>query len=81
MSSKVGLKQRIAQWMEDHRGLIVVLVVLPLSLIFDTLMKLRHWILHKFIYAPEKHDDRVRTIQNQVINTASQLVYQNKQKK
>ncbi|XP_071529727.1 delta(24)-sterol reductase-like [Panulirus ornatus] len=67
MSTKVGLERRIARWMEDHRGLIVVLVVLPLSLIFDALMKLRHWIFHKFISAPEKHEDRVRSVQKQVL--------------
>ncbi|XP_042237262.1 delta(24)-sterol reductase-like isoform X2 [Homarus americanus] len=63
----MDLKQRIARWMEDHRGLIVVLVVLPLSLIFDALIQLRLWIIRKFISAPEKHDERVRTIQSQVL--------------
>lgn len=67
MGSEVGLKQRIARWMEDHRGLIVVLVVLPLSLVFDALMQFRHWVFRKFISAPEKHDERVRAIQNKVI--------------
>ncbi|KAG7160565.1 Delta(24)-sterol reductase-like 1 [Homarus americanus] len=59
LGSEMDLKQRIARWMEDHRGLIVVLVVLPLSLIFDALIQLRLWIIRKFISAPEKHDERV----------------------
>ncbi|XP_042875627.1 delta(24)-sterol reductase-like [Penaeus japonicus] len=72
MGSEVGLKQRIARWMEDHRGLIVVLIVLPLSLIFDALMQFRHWVFRKFISAPEKHDERVRAIQKKVRKWAEQ---------
>lgn len=66
IGSETGWKQRAARWMEDHRGLIVVLVVLPLSLIFDAAIRLRQWFLRKFISSPDKHDDRVKDIQSQV---------------
>ncbi|KAK8720383.1 hypothetical protein OTU49_013359, partial [Cherax quadricarinatus] len=65
MGSDTIMKHRIARWMEDHRGLIVVLVVLPLSNIFSAVMQLRHWIFHRFISAPENHDERVIAIQKQ----------------
>ena len=61
-----SLQQRVGRWLEEHRGVIVVLVVLPLSLIFHFLMELRHWIFRKYVSAPEKHDERVRNIQKQV---------------
>ncbi|XP_069937165.1 delta(24)-sterol reductase isoform X2 [Cherax quadricarinatus] len=67
MGSDTIMKHRIARWMEDHRGLIVVLVVLPLSNIFSAVMQLRHWIFHRFISAPENHDERVIAIQKQVM--------------
>ncbi|KAK4299706.1 hypothetical protein Pmani_028040 [Petrolisthes manimaculis] len=60
-------KQRIFRWMDDNRGFIVVVVVLPLSLVFGLFMKLRHWLIRKFVSAPEKHDERVRAVQSQVM--------------
>ena len=63
-----NLRQRVARWLEKHRGLVVVMVVLPLSFIFHFLMELRHWIFRKFVSAPEKHDERVRNVQKQVEN-------------
>ncbi|XP_064114469.1 delta(24)-sterol reductase-like isoform X2 [Macrobrachium nipponense] len=67
MSQTISWKRQFARWMEDHRGLIIVLVVLPLSLIFDYFMKLRHWVFRKFVSAPEKHDERVQAIQNKIM--------------
>lgn len=62
----VGLRQRVARWLEDHRGLVVVVVVLPLSLLFHFFMQFRLWLVRTLVSAPEKHDQRVRQIQKQV---------------
>lgn len=61
-----GLRQKIARWLEDHRGLVVVVVVLPLSLLFHFFMQFRQWLVRTLVSAPEKHDERVRQIQKQV---------------
>uniref|UniRef100_A0A914UJW1 Delta(24)-sterol reductase n=1 Tax=Plectus sambesii TaxID=2011161 RepID=A0A914UJW1_9BILA len=60
------VKQRAVRWLEDNRGLVIVLFCLPASLIFDLAMRVRCWVRRTFFSAPEKHDDRVRVIQKSV---------------
>ncbi|KAG0710776.1 Delta(24)-sterol reductase [Chionoecetes opilio] len=62
-----SLYQRAGRWLEDHRGLVVVVVVLPLSLLFHLIMELRLWAIRKFVSAPERHEERVREVQKQVL--------------
>lgn len=73
-----GLRQRVARWLEDHRGLVVVVVVLPLSLLFHFFMQFRLWLVRTLVSAPEKHDERVRQIQKQVLKWNKQPKEQRK---
>jgi len=59
-------KKELVRFMEEHRGLIVLLFCLPASLIFDLIMQLRNWFFRKVLSAPQRHDERVRSIQSQV---------------
>ncbi|XP_076029623.1 delta(24)-sterol reductase-like [Oratosquilla oratoria] len=63
---ELALKQKLFRWMEDHRGIIIVFFVLPLSIIFGWVMKLHHWIQCKMISAHEGHDKKVKTVQQKV---------------
>ena len=60
-------KRSIVRWMEDNRGLIVLLFCLPASFIFDVGLQLRNWFYRTVLSAPQRHDDRVRQIQSQVL--------------
>lgn len=59
-------KKSIVRWMEDNRGLIVLLFCLPASFIFDVALQLRNWFYRTVLSAPQRHDERVRQIQSQV---------------
>ena len=63
---KPSWKQDLVRFLEEHRGLIILFFCLPASLIFDFLMQLRNWFFRKILSAPQRHDERVRTIQSQV---------------
>ena len=52
--------------MTDYRGVIMVLVVLPLSFLFEQYFELRDWFFRTFQVAPKLHDARVRRVQEQV---------------
>lgn len=60
------LKKKLVRFMEEHRGLIVVLFCLPASFIFDLCFQLRNWFYRTVLSAPQKHDERVRAIQAKV---------------
>ena len=60
------IKMKFFRWLENHRGIIVVLLVLPLSLVFGAFIRLRQWIMKCLYSAPQKHDERVANIQKQV---------------
>jgi delta24-sterol reductase len=51
----------------EHRGLVLVGTVLPLSFIFDYYFLVRNWYYRTFLSAPHLHDARVREVQRQVI--------------
>ncbi|PAA94059.1 hypothetical protein BOX15_Mlig017234g1 [Macrostomum lignano] len=61
-----GLKKRLIRWLEDNRGLVIVLFCLPASFIFDTGLSLYKWFQRTLLSAPERHDARVRQIQRRV---------------
>ena len=66
MGDSGWLKKRFIRWMEDNRGLILTVVGLPLSFLFDLVMQARNWTYRVFLASPAKHRDRVAAIQRQV---------------
>lgn len=60
------LKTRLINFLENNRGLVVLIFCLPASFIFDLVLKTRHWFYHTFLSAPEDHDKRVKEIQRRV---------------
>ena len=54
------------RWMEDNRGLILTVVGLPLSFLFDLVMQVRNWSYRVFLSSPARHGERVAAIQRQV---------------
>mmetsp|Transcript_10172 Transcript_10172/g.11270 ORF Transcript_10172/g.11270 Transcript_10172/m.11270 type:complete len:556 (-) Transcript_10172:1666-3333(-) len=50
----------------NHRSLIVVIFGLPLSFLWDTLLKIRSIYIHTFKSAPHLHDQRVHAVVAQV---------------
>ncbi len=51
-----------------YRGIFVVLFVLPASLMFKAYMRTRNRLVFWLNSAPEKHDDKVKQVQQQVKN-------------
>ncbi|XP_047738104.1 delta(24)-sterol reductase [Hyalella azteca] len=56
----------LLRWLEKNRGIIVVLVVLPLSVVFSAYVRLRQAALRWLAAGPQLHDSRVIKIQAQV---------------
>lgn len=50
-----------------HRGIFATLVLLPLSLLFDISIYIRAKVQYWFFRSPHSHMDRVRHVQNQLI--------------
>ncbi|XP_076821558.1 delta(24)-sterol reductase-like [Clavelina lepadiformis] len=59
-------KNRIIRFLEDNRGLVVVLFCLPASFLFDLCFRIQNAIRRRFCSAPHKHEERVDAICNQV---------------
>ena len=53
-------------FMTEHRGGIMMMVVLPLSFLFELWFEGRDWLYRTFHVAPKLHDVRVRHVQEQV---------------
>ena len=66
MGDSGWVKKRLIRWMEDNRGLILTVVGLPLSFMFDLVMQVRNWTYRVFLASPARHRDRVGAIQRQV---------------
>jgi delta24-sterol reductase len=60
------VKTAIADFITDHRSWFVVVIVLPLSLVFDAFFAVRSWVIHKFFSAPKLHAQRVQGVQRQL---------------
>ncbi|KAI6198413.1 hypothetical protein M3Y99_01875100 [Aphelenchoides fujianensis] len=61
-----GLKERAIRWLEDNRGLVIVLFCLPASFLFDLGVQLKCWFQRTFRSAPADHPRRVQRIQEAV---------------
>ena len=66
MGESGWVKRRMIRWMEDNRGLILTVLGLPLSFLFDLVMQVRNWTYRVFLASPARHRERVATIQRQV---------------
>ncbi|CAH2984347.1 unnamed protein product [Chilo suppressalis] len=58
-------KQRLVQWLEDHRELVVLVFCLPASFLFSVLLQIKAYI-RALTSDPSRHDAAVRKIQAQV---------------
>ncbi|EFA07314.1 delta(24)-sterol reductase [Tribolium castaneum] len=57
---------RLVEFLETHRGLVVLFFCLPASYIFNLFLTIRK-TLHRFFFSsPTNHDSRVRAIQKQI---------------
>ena len=66
VQQSIGVGARLGRWLERNRGLVVVTVVLPLSLVFGVLVWCKR-ALHRYMAAgPEHHQRRVALVQKQV---------------
>ena len=65
-------QQRVVKWLEDHRGLVVVVFCLPISFLFDCCLKTINLIRTHFFSAPFKHEERVCSIQKKIIKWNNQ---------
>lgn len=61
-----ALKSKTIRWLEDNRGLVIVIFCLPASFIFDCFISLRCWVRRTFFSSPQDHPQRVRKIQEAV---------------
>ena len=66
MAESGWVKRRMIRWMEDNRGLILTVLGLPLSFLFDLVMQVRNWTYRVFLASPARHQERVAAIQRQV---------------
>ncbi|CAH0695596.1 unnamed protein product [Spodoptera exigua] len=60
-----SFKNRLIQWLEDHREFVVAVFCLPASFLFTVLMRMRAY-LRWLTSDPQRHDSAVRLIQSQV---------------
>ncbi|MGB5192828.1 MAG: FAD-binding protein [Polyangiales bacterium] len=60
------LAQYAGQWMTDNRGIVVAATALPASFFFERARVGRDVLHARFGASPEKHDERVRRVQEQV---------------
>lgn len=69
------VKYRGAEYVLVHyRWLFVVCFLMPLSVTYDVLFYLRNWIIFRMNSAPEKHDEKVRGVQEQVCLKTSSIM-------
>ena len=50
----------------NYRWIFVCFFLMPASLVYDTYMYFRCWLIFRMSSAPEKHDEKVRDVQRQV---------------
>lgn len=61
-----SFKNRLIQWLEDHREFVVAVFCLPASFLFTVLLRVRAYV-RWLTSDPQRHDSAVRLIQSQVI--------------
>ena len=50
-------------FMTEYRGVVMVMVVVPMSFIMETYFETRDWFYRNFLVSPKLHDQRVRKVQ------------------
>lgn len=65
-------RQTLFDLFTRYRGLILVVIGLPVGYLFDAVLRIRNWYYERFKSAPEEHDARVADIQRQVRRWAAQ---------
>jgi delta24-sterol reductase len=58
----------ITNFMTEQRGWFVTFFVLPISLVYDFWYKTRAWVVLKWFSAPKLHQQRVKEIQQQLLD-------------
>ena len=66
MLKPTGIPSALGYFATEHRSWLVIFVVAPMSLIFDTVLKFRAWYVQTFFSAPELHNQRVADIVAQI---------------
>ncbi|KAK0395646.1 hypothetical protein QR680_001372 [Steinernema hermaphroditum] len=61
------LQSFAVRWLEEHRGLVIVLFCLPASFLFDLAVRLLKTV-ERILWFHASHSDRVRSIQKEVRN-------------
>jgi len=56
----------VTEFITNHRGIFVTVFVLPISLMFDIFFYIRAWLVMKFYSAPQLHQERVRSVVEQI---------------
>lgn len=59
-------KDKLIEFLENHRGFVIVLFCLPASFIFDIFLIIKKYIHTILFSSPKLHDSRIRKIQFQV---------------
>ncbi|CAG4989368.1 unnamed protein product [Colias eurytheme] len=60
-----SIKNRLIQWLEDHREFVVCAFCLPASFLFTLILRIRNAV-RRFYSDPQRHDTAVREIQARV---------------
>lgn len=60
------MKSLLFDLLTEYRELILVGIGLPVGTVFDSVFRLRNFVYERFIATPERHEERVRDIQDQV---------------
>eukprot|EP00808_Paulinella_micropora_P002895 g14766.t1 len=65
-AAKMGFAALLEEFITEYRGIFVVIFVLPMSFLFDLALRVRGWLIMKFLSAPKLHSKRVKDIRAQV---------------
>lgn len=60
-------KQILIKFGTKYRGIIIVVFCLPLSFLYECIFTLRNWLYWTFLMSPERHDERVKQVQEEVM--------------
>lgn len=66
------MRQKLVDFLTRYRSLLIVGVGLPVGFVFDAVLRTRARAYELFGAAPERHDEKVRAIQEQVRRWAAQ---------
>jgi len=66
LSRNKKFTKTIFNFMTKYRTVVIVLIVVPLSFLFEQYFELRDWFFRKFQVTPKLHDQRVQKVVDQV---------------